>query len=208
MRRIILLLLMATGAVQFLPKRVSRSTALPISDTGSSRFYATIYKDGTNPLNDATLVIREGNIEAVGNNVTIPKDAVLIDCSGKSIYPSFIDIYSDYGMPALPPVTRGFNFFGPAQINSNQKGAYGWNQALRADVDASKIFAADDAKAKPLRDAGFGAVLSHQKDGIARGTGVVVRQKTKKENLVMIRERASAHYSFSKGSSTQSTQPR
>jgi len=205
MRRIILLLLMATGAVP-----IFAQTSFPVNGVADIRHrvfaftHATIYKDGTTPLSDATLVIREGNIEAVGNNVTIPKDAVLIDCSGKFIYPSFIDIYSDYGMPALPPMTRGFNFFGPAQINSNQKGAYGWNQALRADVDASKIFAADDAKAKPLRDAGFGAVLSHQKDGIARGTGVVVSLASKKENLVMIRERASAHYSFSKGSSTQS----
>ena len=67
-----------------------------------------------------------------------------------------------------------------------------------------KVFAVDDTKAKPLRDAGFGTVLSHVKDGIARGTGAVVTLANEKENLVILKEKASAHYSFSKGTSTQS----
>src|SRR5438876_10959270 len=60
---------------------------------------ATIVKDGQTTLTNAALVIREGKIVAIGNSVAIPKDAVVIDCSGKYIYPSFIDIYSDYGIP-------------------------------------------------------------------------------------------------------------
>src|SRR5438034_11543145 len=60
---------------------------------------ATVVKDGQTTLNNAAMVIRDGRITAVGNNVAIPKDAVVIDCSGKYIYPSLIDIYSDYGMP-------------------------------------------------------------------------------------------------------------
>ncbi|TAL49652.1 MAG: amidohydrolase, partial [Chitinophagaceae bacterium] len=59
-------------------------------------------------------------------------------------------------------------------------------------------------KAKPLREAGFGTVLSHVRDGIARGTGAIVTLANEKENLVIIKEKASAHYSFNKGTSTQS----
>src|ERR1700688_1512344 len=59
---------------------------------------ATIVKDAQTTLANATLVIREGKIVAAGNNVDVPKDAVVIDCKGKYIYPSFIDIYSDYGI--------------------------------------------------------------------------------------------------------------
>ncbi len=62
----------------------------------------------------------------------------------------------------------------------------------------------DDKSAKPLRDIGFGSVLTHQKDGIARGTGAFVTLADEKENLVIVKEKASAHYSFSKGTSTQS----
>ena len=46
--------------------------------------------------------------------------------------------------------------------------------------------------------------LRHVRDGIARGTGTVVTLANEKENLVMLKEKASAHYSFSKGTSTQS----
>ena len=60
---------------------------------------ATIVKDGQTTLNKATLVIRDGRITGVGVNAPIPKDAVAINCSGKYIYPSLIDIYTDYGIP-------------------------------------------------------------------------------------------------------------
>src|SRR5262245_631660 len=59
---------------------------------------AIIVKDGATTLQNATMVIREGRIVATGSGVSIPKDAVVIDCSGKYIYPSFIDIFSDYGI--------------------------------------------------------------------------------------------------------------
>lgn len=165
---------------------------------------ATLVKDAQTTISNATLVVREGKIVAAGANVTVPSDATVIDCKGKFIYPSFIDIYSDYGIAIPQRAPGGFNFFAAAQLTSNQKGAFGWNQAIRADVEGDKLFNVDDAKAKPLRDLGFGTVLTHSKDGIARGTGTVVTLANEKENLVMVKEKASAHYSFSKGSSTQS----
>ncbi len=140
----------------------------------------------------------------MGTGITIPADARTIDCKGKFIYPSFIDLYSDYGMPALQRATGGFNFNAPAQLTTNTKGAYAWNQALKSEVEAVKIFTANEAQAKALRDAGFGTVLTHQKDGIARGTGMVVTLSDEKENLAILKDKASTHYSFSKGTSTQS----
>lgn len=169
---------------------------------------ATIVKDAQTTVANATLVVRDGKIVAAGTGISVPADAVTIDCSGKFIYPSFIDIYSDYGITA-PQRQQGAGGFGggfgqPAQLTSNQKGAYGWNQAIRADVEAAKLFNADETKAKSLRDIGFGSVLTHQKDGIARGTGVFVTLADQPENLTIVKERASAHYSLSKGTSTQS----
>ncbi|MCW3078694.1 amidohydrolase family protein [Segetibacter sp.] len=169
---------------------------------------ATIVKDAQNTLKNAILVIRNGKIVSVGNGVSIPKDAVVVDCKDKYLYPSFIDIFSDYGTTPAGPATgatRQVGGFGQqTQLTSNTKGAYGWNQAIKSEADAFKIFAADEAKAKTLRETGFGAVLTHVKDGIARGTGALVTLASDKENLVLIKERASAHYSFTKGTSTQS----
>lgn len=166
---------------------------------------ATIVQDAQHVLNNATLLIRQDKIVAVGTTITIPSDAIVIDCSGKFIYPSFIDLYSDYGVAA--PQGQGFggrNSFLNVQLNSNTKGAFGWNQAIKADVDAGSLFVVDDAKAKTLREAGFGAVLTHQRDGIARGTGTFVSLATVKENHAIIKQKASAHYSFNKGTSQQS----
>lgn len=166
---------------------------------------ATIVKDGQTTLHNATLVIRDGRITGVGVNASVPKDAVVINCSGKYIYPSLIDIYTDYGIPQPQrPTPAAGGFFAPQQFTSNTKGAYGWNQAIKSEVNAADIFAVDDKAAKSLRDLGFGSVLTHQKDGIARGTGAFVTLAGEKENLVIVKDKASANYSFSKGTSTQS----
>jgi imidazolonepropionase-like amidohydrolase len=173
---------------------------------------ATIVKDAQTTLTNATMVIRDGKIIALGaSGVAVPKDAVVIDCKDKYIYPSFVDIYTDYGVAAPAGAAGGGRGGGgggfgntPPQITSNKTGPYGWNQALRPEVDASKQFAVDDAKAKTMREIGFGTVLSHVKDGIARGTGTVVTLATENENLIFVKEKASAHYSFSRGTSTQS----
>jgi imidazolonepropionase-like amidohydrolase len=203
MRKQLLTLLFAVGIFT-----ASAQTGFPVNGvadprTGTFAFTnATIVKDPQTSIQNASLVIKNGKIIAVGAGISIPKDAVVVDCKGKFIYPSFIDIYSDYGTPAVPPPAR-FSFSGPAQLNSNQKGPFGWNQALRSDIDAANVFAVDETKAKALRDNGFGTVLTHHKDGIARGTGAIVTLANKKENMVMLKDKASAHYSFSKGSSGQ-----
>ncbi len=166
---------------------------------------ATIVQDAQHILNNATLLVRKDKIVSVGTNVSIPADAIVIDCSGKFIYPSFIDLYADYGIAS--PQAQGMggrNAYLNVQLNSNAKGAFGWNQAIKADVNAGAIFVVDDNKAKALREAGFGSVLTHQKDGIARGTGTFVSLANVKENFAIIKEKASAHYSFSKGTSQQS----
>lgn len=167
---------------------------------------ATIIKDEATTLKNATLIIKDGKIISVGTNLKVPADAVEVDCNGKFIYPSFIDIYADYGttIPQRPGVGSGFTPGQQAQLNTITKGPYGWNQAIKSEVNALEVFVVDDTKAKPLRDLGFGTILSHVRDGIARGTGTLVSLAIEKENLVILKERASAHYSFNKGTSTQS----
>ncbi len=198
------------AGVCLLTMALQAQTTFPVNGvadpkSGSMAFTnATIVKDASTTINNGTLVIREGRIVAVGTGVAIPADAVVIDCNGKFIYPSFVDAYSNYGMPVPQRATAGFDFRAPAQLTSNQKGAYGWNQALRTDIEGARVFSSDDAKAKPLRDAGFGTVGTHHPDGIARGTGIVATLANENDNLVILKDKASAHYSFSKGTSGQS----
>lgn len=167
---------------------------------------ATIVKDASTTLTKATLIIKDGNIVNVGTNIPIPNDAIVIDCKDKYIYPSFIDIYSDYGVtaPTRQQPTSIAAFFASQQAAPSTKGGFGWNPAIKAETDASKLFNSDESKAKALRDIGFGTVLTHQKDGIARGTGVVVTLANTVDNLVILKPKATAHYSFNKGASSLS----
>lgn len=160
---------------------------------------ATIVKDAQTTLQNAVLVIKQGKIVSAGTNVAVPKEAVVIDLKGKYIYPSFIDLYSDYGVaPQAPKGGRG-----GFQNISNTKGAFGWNEAIRPETDASKLFSGNESRAKDLRSAGFGTVLTHQQDGIARGTGALVMLGNDRENLNLLKDKAAAFYSLNKGSSTQ-----
>jgi imidazolonepropionase-like amidohydrolase len=187
--------------------QLNAQTTYPVNDVANPRegcyafINATIVKDAQTTVQNASMVIRQGKIESIGAAVNIPKDAVIVDCKGKYIYPSFIDMYSDYGTQAVK--AEPFSFGRSSQMVSNTKGAYGWNQAIRSETDISKSFAVNDAKAKELRGIGMGTVLTHQMDGISRGTGAVVTLASEKENKVILKEKASANYSFDKGSSTQ-----
>ncbi|MGG9963198.1 amidohydrolase family protein [Ferruginibacter sp. SUN106] len=190
--------------------QINAQATFPVNDVASPKdgsyafTNATIVKDAQSTLQNATMVIRQGKIENIGTNIAIPKDAVVIDCKGKFIYPSFIDIFSDYGIVTPQRQQGGGGFFGAQQITSGTKGAFGWNQAIKSETDGSKLFTGDDAKAKTLRDLGFGAALTHQKDGIARGTGPLVSLATQPDNFTLLKDKAAAFYSFSKGTSTQS----
>jgi len=165
---------------------------------------ATIIQNEKTKLEKATLLIKQGKIIVVGIGVTIPKDAVVVDCAGKFIYPSFVDPFTDYGAVQVKKPVGTYNYGSPAQFLSSKPGAYNWNQAIKPEVNAADLFNTDEATAKNFRANGFGAVFTHIKDGIARGTGAVVSLTTENNNLSILKTKAAAVYSFDKGSSTQS----
>ena len=53
--------------------------------------HAKVYIEPGLILDDATILIRDGFIENVGREIRIPKDATVVDMSGKTIYPGFLD---------------------------------------------------------------------------------------------------------------------
>ncbi|MFI5148788.1 MAG: amidohydrolase family protein [Bacteroidia bacterium] len=163
--------------------------------------HARLVIDYQTVLPDATLLIRDGIIAEAGAAVNIPKGAVTTDLKGKSIYPSFIDLYTTYGI-AEPE--KGKRSFGSPQYESNKKGAYNWNQAIKPETDAIRLFTADSKAADEYRKLGFGAALTLQRDGIARGSAAFVFLGDGPDQDQILKEKAAACYSFDKGSSTQS----
>ena len=162
---------------------------------------ATIFVDYQTKVENATLLIANGKVVEVGTNVTVPNGYTTMDMEGKFIYPSFIDLHTSYGMPEVK--RPGFNWGAAEKISPQKDGAYNANDAIKADFEAAKAFTVDSKTAKSMREAGFGTVLTFREDGLARGTGAVVALADDVENMVVLKDKASAHYSFSKGSSEQ-----
>jgi imidazolonepropionase-like amidohydrolase len=163
---------------------------------------ATIVVDPKTTIPNGILLIENGIIVEVGKSVKIPAGSVTVDLKGKYIYPSLIDLDTDYGMPAVRSPQAGGGRLTP-QLESNKKGAFGWNQAIQPENDAGLLFTPETAKAAELRKIGFGTVLSHSHDGIVRGNGALVTLTDEPANKALLNGRASAHLSFSKGSSAQ-----
>src|SRR6266536_5848057 len=53
-------------------------------------------------INKGTVVVRDGLIEAVGENVAVPSDAMLVEGEGLTVYPGLIDALSTWGQAGAP----------------------------------------------------------------------------------------------------------
>jgi hypothetical protein len=67
-------------------------------------------------LEHGTVVLRDGLIESIGENVASPKDAWAIDCKGLTVYPGLIDALSTWGLTNTPA---------PAAVVAGGRGARG-----------------------------------------------------------------------------------
>jgi len=80
-------------------------------------YNATIVKADGSMLKNGSIEIKEGKIVSVSGSKGSANAAVEVDMAGHYIYPSFVDIYSDYGMPEVKSSRR--NFRAPQQMESN-----------------------------------------------------------------------------------------
>ncbi|MDO1514225.1 amidohydrolase family protein [Maribacter confluentis] len=151
---------------------------------------AKIYVSPTEIIEKGTLLIQHGKIVNAAASVNLPKNTVVIDVKGKSIYPSFIDVYSEFGVEQPKRKPGGGR---SAQYEPSREGYY-WNDHIMPENKAIAKFSYDDKKAKELREAGFGVVNSHIQDGIARGTGVLIALNSEGTDANRILEDESAQY--------------
>jgi len=165
---------------------------------------ATIYVTPEKVLKKATLLIENGKITNVGRSVKIPKGAKVVDLSGKTVYPSFIDLYSDFGIKK--PKRTGTRSR-TTQYAASREGYY-WNDHIRPDINPIKDFSFDAKKAKELLNAGFGVVNTHVQDGIIRGNGLLIALNPNASNAYRVLDTKSAQYlSFSKSALSKQAYP-
>ena len=137
-------------------------------------------------LERATVVLRDGLIEAVGENVALPPDAWVIPGKGLTVYPGLVDALSGLGLPqaesaapargpaapaASPPPPRAR---GPEDRPFTQS----W---LRA---ADQVNAADSRIAE-ARNAGFTSAVVFPTGGIFAGQGARINLAGEKRRLIV-----------------------
>jgi imidazolonepropionase-like amidohydrolase len=121
-----------------------------------------------------TLVVRNGVIQAVGENIPVPADARVFDMSGHTLYPGLIELSSDIGMPK-PPQPQPGQQMTQTQQQDQPKGAAHWNSRVRAELDAGAEFTPDRSAAEKLRSQGFTLALATPQRGIFRGASALVQ---------------------------------
>ena len=169
-------------------------------------FNANIVVDYNTTVENGSLIIKNGKIISVGKDINIPNGVRKFDLNGNFIYPSFIDLYSDYGIVKNKSNRssggRMSSYTNP-QMLSNKDGPFSWNESIRPEYNSVENIKFDQKKSNILRKEGFGSVVSHNMDGIMRGTGTFISLSNDVEQNIIFREKVSNHFSFMKGSSRQ-----
>ena len=141
---------------------------------------ATIFVSPEKKITNSTILIKDDKIISVGKVVSIPKDAVVIDCEGKIILPAFIELSTNVGIPASKKKPYSSNI----QYNTSKEGAYYWNEAIHPEVDANQTYHFDDKINESLINMGFGFALTHKQSGISRGKGAFVSLENNSKSLI------------------------
>ena len=137
-------------------------------------------------LPKATVVMRDGLIESVGADASIPPDASVIDGNGLTVYPGFIDGLSTWGIPGAAPVAGGSaraagaaptNPPPPAQRPSQPtQRVHGPEDRPQnySDERAANLVSPEDNRLPAARAAGFTTAATFPNRGIFEGQGAIV----------------------------------
>ncbi|TRZ43603.1 amidohydrolase family protein [Robertkochia solimangrovi] len=202
-----LLALLCCGFIGYSQEYIPKNDGVSNSDHSYKAFTnARIIVSPGKIIEKGTLLIKDGVIIDAGTTVSIPENTLVTDLNGKSIYPSFIDLYTSFGMEEVKPV-QGGGRSGTPQYDASREGYY-WNDHILSDQKAIEHYSYDKGQAKQLVNAGFGIVNTHMNDGIMRGTSMLVALNSDgTDNERIISKSAAEHLSFSRSRTTRQSYP-
>ena len=205
MKKLLLLFFFLSLNISYAQDYFPTDAGVKTTDNTSVAFTnATIYVTPEKVLKNATLLIENGKVTNVGSAVKIPKGAKVVNLSGKTIYASFIDLYSDFGIKKPKSTSKRSR---TTQYAASREGYY-WNDHIRPDINPLKDFSFNSKKAKELLDAGFGVVNTHLQDGIIRGNGLLIALNPNASDGYRVLDTKSAQYlSFSKSALSKQAYP-
>jgi imidazolonepropionase-like amidohydrolase len=149
-------------------------------------------------IEKGTVVLRNGLIESVGVNAKVPGDAVVIDATGLTVYPGFIDALTNLGIQAqqaTPQRQGGPQAGGQAQTaqpvsNSN------YPAGLRPEEMTVDDLRAGEAQFDAARAAGFTTVVTVGRTGIFNGRSAIINLAGDNVSAMIIRSPFAEHVLF------------
>jgi hypothetical protein len=119
-----------------------------------------------------TVVMRNGLIEAVGDGVAVPADALVIEGDGMTVYPGLVDALSTWGMPVPAAAGRG----GRGNAAPPEPRAWGPEDrpATTSWIKAADQIQPGDARIRSARSAGFTTAMVFPTHGIFGGQGSAI----------------------------------
>lgn len=139
---------------------------------------ARVFVTPTTVIDSATLVLRDGIVDAVGADIDVPPDAKIWPLEGRIVYPGFIDAMSELGLPdelkpPRRPPTPGQPEQGPSEPPAEPATGY-WNARIHPETDVAALLELDAEAVEALRELGITAALSVPRRGILRGRSALV----------------------------------
>ena len=145
--------------------------------------HARIVRVSGPTLDSGDILIRDGLIEAVGQNLTAPPDAWVIEGAGFTVYPGLIDALSTWGLPGAspPPTTPGRvpRAATPVAVTPGTPPPAPANGPEDRPLNAAFYRAADhlnpsDPVIANVRDGGFTSAVVFPTENIFAGQGAVI----------------------------------
>jgi hypothetical protein len=204
MKRIILLLILLFGIVkidaqEYFPNNESVQNK---NNNFTAFTNAKIFVTPTQVIEKGTLIIQNGKVIGAGVDLQIPKNCKIVNLDGKYVYPSFIDIYTSFGIekPKKSTASDGDSY-------DTKRIGYYWNESIKSEVNAFENFTYDQTKAEEYLKAGFGVVGTHVQDGVARGTGTLIALNNSDKSLRLLSNKISNHFGFTRSVTTNQSYP-
>jgi imidazolonepropionase-like amidohydrolase len=163
---------------------------------------AKIFVTPTQVIEKGTLIIQNGKVIGAGVDLQIPKNCKIVNLEGKYVYPSFIDIYTSFGIekPKKSTTSDGDSY-------DTKRIGYYWNESIKSEVNAFENFNYDQTKAEEFLKAGFGVVGTHVQDGVARGSGTLIALNNSDKSLRLLSNKISNHFGFTRSVTTNQSYP-
>jgi hypothetical protein len=166
MKHLIFLLALGGAALGETPTAIAVRGARVVTVTGAT-------------LESGSVLMRNGLIEAVGENITLPPEAWVIDGKGLTVYPGLIDALSV--LPAPPPAARPATPAAPpAPIRGPQD-----RPQTNSWIRAADLLSPADRRLQELRNAGFTTAVVFPGAGIFAGQGAAVNLAGEKGRMIV-----------------------